>query len=423
MIFASISTRLKRQGTSVRLFMGVSLVLGGGLAAAQSANRLKAIELVKEAATLFERGNIPLVIKVCRQALILDPTYPRAYTWLGAAYQRRGERQNACAAFGRVLKLAPNTPDSQRAARGIRELGCGVNRQVKVLPIKVRLENRWAATSGIASLAFSNDGAFVSSGGSDGSWRLWRLPDGRLDRLERGDGYEATAAASSPNFYAIGSGSGNIRLYDARQGREAGQIGARSGSVGSLAYAPGGRLLVAAGADGALKIFDGTNNSLLRQIPGDGFLVSSATFSPDGRFIAAAVGSVVRVYEASSGRLLRVLTGDGLPFGPVVWSRNGAFIAAASGYRIRVWFASNGRLARILLGHRLTVTALSFGSGNILASGGYDAQLRLWNAQTGANLANLALHSGQIRGLAFDFTGKRLVSSDQKGLVGLWRLS
>jgi WD40 repeat protein len=391
---------------------------------AQSTGRLKAIELVKDAAAVFGRGDMNRVIRLCRQALALDPTYPRAYTWLGAAYQRQGNRETACSAFNRVLKLAPNTADSQRAARGIKELGCngGAPPMGPASRMNLRIENRWNAPTGIAALAFSQDGASLSGGGLDGAWRLWRVPDGRLDRLERGQGSEAGAVAASKDFYALGSADGKVRLFDAREGREAGEIDGRAGAVGGLAYSTGGRYLAVSGPQGSLKILDGRSNALLRMIPGDGYLLTGVSFSPDGRYVAAGVGSMVRVYETSSGRLMRSLTGDNLPVTAVAWSRGGSLLAGASGYKIRVWNATNGRLSRILTGHRLAVSALAFGNGPTLASGGYDMQLRLWNAQTGSSGGAFPLHAVQIRAVTFDPSGKRLASSDANGLVGLWRL-
>jgi WD40 repeat protein len=415
---------------SPRVYRARALLLlaacGSTIALAQSPKRLQAIELVKTAATVFQRGDMVKVIQLCRQALALDPGYPRAYTWLGAAYQRRGDRTTACSAFNRVLKLAPNTDDSRRAARGIKELGCVITPSVPAFvpsaPINLRVENRWNSTSGISSLAFSNDGQSLSGGGIDGAWRLWRLPDGRLDRLERGQGAEAGAAASSADFYALGSSDGKVRLFDAREGRAAGVIDGRAGAVGGLAYSPNGQTLAISGPSGALKLLDARSNLLLQQIPGDGFLLTGVTFSPDSRFVAAGVGSVVRIYEVKTGRIVRSLSGDGLPVSAVAWSRGGSLLAAAIGYKVWVWNPQTGQRTRTLQGHRLAVSALAFGNGPTLASGGYDNQLRLWNAQTGASAGTFSQHTAQIRSLTFDRSGKRLASSDQAGQVTLWRL-
>lgn len=409
----------RRFAPRLSLFLALSGLSGAALA--QSEARLKAISLVKEAASDFARGDLPLVIKICRQALALDPNYPRAYTYLGAAYQKRGERQSACAAFGRVVQIAPGGADATRARRGIKELDCTRPRPQLSLTFRpdLRLQLRWNTTAGIAALAFSPDGSQISGGGSDGAWRLWRASDGRLERLERGAGYEATSTAMGP-MTAVGYGNGDLRFFDAHEGRDAGRIAGRSGSLASLSYAPGGAYLAAAGSDGALKIYDARTNTLLRRIEGEGLVVSSAAFSPDARFVAVGVGSVVRIYQVASGRLVRVLNGDGLPVGALAWSRNG-LLAGAIGYKIRIWNGATGRLERILSGHRLTVSALAFGNNNLLASGGYDTQLRLWNASSGA-CAIFAFHGAQIRGLSFDAGGTRLISGDQNGLLGLWRL-
>jgi len=418
---------------------------------AQSANRSRAINIIKQAANVFAKGDMAQTIKLCRQAIALDPNYPRAYNWLGAAQQRRGDRAGACGAFSKAVKLAPKTEDGTRAMRGSRELKCaGATTAPKpkptprptqgevetpvivptatptpiptLPPISIKIESNWNSPAAISSLAFSPDGFRIIGSLADGTWRLWKTKGGELDKLDRGDNSAGTAVASGRNSYAYGTGKGAVYLFDGRDGRKTGQLDARSGSVYGLAYSPDGESLVVAGMDNAIKIFDVRSKALLETIGIDNASISGAVFSPNGRQLAIGYGSDVRIYSTSSWKMTEKLQGDGLPVGAVAWSRDGSLIAASSGYKIRVWDAKTYQLLHTLTGHTLAVTALAFGNDSLLASGGFDAQLRLWNASEGASVGNFSFHNTRIRGLAFDALSKRLVSGDQNGSIAVWRL-
>ncbi len=86
-------------------------------------SRQRAVELVKQAASAFERGDYNSTVALCKIANDAYPTYSRAYTWMGAGYQKLGNKIEACSAFKWVIALSPNTPDAERAERGLREMG------------------------------------------------------------------------------------------------------------------------------------------------------------------------------------------------------------------------------------------------------------------------------------------------------------
>ena len=89
----------------------------------REAARQRAIESVKQAALTFEKGDYQKTIELCKIANSAYPTYARAYTWMGASYQKLGKTDEAISAFRWVTALAPNTPDAERAERGLREMG------------------------------------------------------------------------------------------------------------------------------------------------------------------------------------------------------------------------------------------------------------------------------------------------------------
>ncbi len=385
------------------------------IALAQPA-RERAIAIVKRAAAAFSAGNLAQTITLARQAAQIDPNYPRAYTWLGAAYQKQGRRDDACAAWARVVKLSPNGEDGDRARRGIRELGCGGT------ALDVKLEGRLTSTAGIAGLAYSSEGAFLNGAGADGAWRAWELPSGRLAQLERGDGYALSGIAAFRDTIAVGSGGGKVRVYETGNGRKTAEWEFRGTTVNGVAWSQNGQFVAVALGDSSLRVLDAKSQLETARVTNEQAATGPVAFSPDNRFLAAGVGTETRVYQLPSLRLVRRFTGDSFAVNAVAWSDNGQLLAGSSGPVVRVWDFNANRGVQTLRGHRLTVSALAFGKGPILASGGYDTVLRFWNAQTGTPLAAYNAHNGQIRGLDFTADGKKLASGAQDGSVCFWRM-
>jgi tetratricopeptide (TPR) repeat protein len=83
----------------------------------------RAVNLVKEAALAYERGDYKRAIALCDAANDAYPTYARTHTWMGASYQKLGDYEKAARAYRWAMSLAPGTADAQRAERGLREIG------------------------------------------------------------------------------------------------------------------------------------------------------------------------------------------------------------------------------------------------------------------------------------------------------------
>lgn len=92
-------------------------------ATASNSARVRAIALTRQAEAAFYRRDFGATIAFCRRANRADPTYARAYTWLGAASEERRQPDLAREAYQRVLQLAPQSADAAHVRARLRVLG------------------------------------------------------------------------------------------------------------------------------------------------------------------------------------------------------------------------------------------------------------------------------------------------------------
>lgn len=67
------------------------------------------------------KKNYPEAIRLLVRAVTINDQDIQAWIWLGQAYQNTGNKDKACEAYRRVLRLDPNQPD---ARRGVKILNC-----------------------------------------------------------------------------------------------------------------------------------------------------------------------------------------------------------------------------------------------------------------------------------------------------------
>src|ERR1051326_7609522 len=160
----------------------------------------------------------------------------------------------------------------------------------------------WALCVGLSS-----DGAFLGMGGDEGVIRVWHVDDGSVQWRNGGDESEIVSVAFSHNDRLVvetRDGDGEIVLHDTSSGEGILLDGEDPiPAVNSAVFSPDDTLVASCGADRTAKLWQLSDNSLLRTLIGHSNSVNSVNFSPDGTILATGSDDgTARLWNVASGQ-------------------------------------------------------------------------------------------------------------------------
>ena len=188
-------------------------------------------------------------------------------------------------------------------------------------------------------------------------------------------------------------------------------------------FSPDGKLIVSAGDDFLVKIFQ-PNGKLILSLPGHSKSITEVVFSPNSQLIAStSFDTTVRIWRRD-GTLLQILKGHRDLVWSASFSPNSELIATASSDKtIKIWSAG-GVLLHTLQGHTRPVTSVRFSpDGNLLASTSQDRTVKLWKrtGKTDFRLEKTLLgHGDEVWGCNFSPDGETIASASHDWTVKLW---
>jgi WD40 repeat protein len=205
-----------------------------------------------------------------------------------------------------------------------------------------------------------------------------------------------TAAAFAPDGkqVVIGSQEG-VGVYSWPDLKLESRIKVELSHIHDLAFAPDGKMLLAAGGspaeEGAVEMLSWPQGKSVRRVAGWKDLVYRVAWAPDGsRWAAASADGTCRVYEAESGKQLVKYEGHSRAVLAVVFLPDGkSVVSAGADQTLQVWDATTGKHIRTLDNHTNTVNDLALRPGGerdktpMLASVGEDRTVRLWQPTIG----------------------------------------
>ena len=222
---------------------------------------------------------------------------------------------------------------------------------------------------------------------------------------------------------------GDIRILDARDGREIRSIAAQRRFGSRIAVSPDGAWIASGSQDRSVVIWDARNGAEVQRLRGHQIDPLAVIFSRDWRLLASSgTPSVpegeaeIKLWNLAEKREIQTIKIAGYVY-HLAFSPDGQRLATTSGAGLQFWDVLTGKIARqVETREHLTDVAFS-PDGRLLAGSSFSGWIGLWNAATGVRGGTLAGHRGEIHRIGFSPDGKRLASVGRDRVVRIWDVS
>ena len=263
-------------------------------------------------------------------------------------------------------------------------------------PIPIRTLTAHSAS--VYSVAFSQDGQTLASGGVDCTIQLWHL--GNIEHTSTGASLLRTLTGHSFPVYCVG-------------------------------FSADARLLASGSGDYTVKLWNLASGKLLSTLAGHSSFVYSVAFSPDAQTIATgSADKTIKIWQVSTGQLLRTLISPS-PVNCIAFSPDLRYLISGSrDETIKLWRLGTGSLGAgtrpaptlTLTGHSAEVLSVAISPREpLLASSSHDKTIRLWSLEAGTLVSTLTGHLDSVNSVAFSPNGNMLASASHDKTIKIWR--
>lgn len=212
--------------------------------------------------------------------------------------------------------------------------------EVAVYNLETRNRQQVAVSERIQSIAFSPDSQRLITSDINRNLQAWDALNGELP--PDADGFpQGSALASTAEVLAVGSPDQIIMLGE--NGNGAAPAIEFSGEKALLVLSPDGSLLASSSSTGQVTIFEYRNGQLAQLSSFQKGQAASLAFDPDGSLLAVGTSRNVYLMDVASGkevaRIPHLSTVNGVSF-----SADGGYLATGSSQGIQFWDMDNMRL-------------------------------------------------------------------------------
>jgi WD40 repeat protein len=280
----------------------------------------------------------------------------------------------------------------------------------------------------VRTLAYSDDGSVLASGGIGGTVVLHILETDQRVTLPGGaPTVQYLTFVGETDLVAI-SDRGVVVLIDLSQQREAVSFDGLDGVALSVASTPDRRTLAAGNEQGDIALWDIESRNLLRTLRGLRGPIATLSFSRDGSRLVAVTNDpnnepTIGLWNTENGELLQSFKGHTGVVTGLSLRADASMIASSSvDGSLRIWDGASDRelRAQTIAGEQGQnwYSSVAFSpDGSLLATGTTNGQIEFYNPDTGEQIGSVDLGAGSVLSLAFRRDGNQLAASTRDGSV------
>jgi hypothetical protein len=180
----------------------------------------------------------------------------------------------------------------------------GMDRSVKIFDPATLTEKTAFLNGNLRSfsIVFTNDGKNIIVSLPDGNISVWDI--GTLSIIKTfSHGTSVRCLDIDPSGRVISGGYDKIiKMWDYTKGVQTGKFPAISSEITALSFSPDGKIIVAAGSDGGVTVFDANTPGMARTNSDKRFPANAIIFSPDGKYFAAShMDSTITLWNGRNG--------------------------------------------------------------------------------------------------------------------------
>jgi WD40 repeat protein len=279
---------------------------------------------------------------------------------------------------------------------------------------------------GIRSAGFTPDGSSVVTTSNDDSTRIWSLTGVQQARLEQDE--DVVSAAFSPDARRLvtateGGGAYVWQLVDGTWSRAFVLVGPLNLLTGA-SFSPDGRFIALSSLDRKIWIYRAQNGLLVAVLAGHGDGVTRASFGPDGRsLLSASNDGSARIWDPGTEDLLELVgEHNGKLINRAVFSPDGRLaVSASADGTARILDVPRHRQLHVLR-HDAGVNDAEFNSvGTLVVTASDDSSAAIW--RTSGDLLRVLPHPDAVLRAIFSPDGVRVATACVDGAVRVWRTS